>query len=82
MNAVASGHAHVRPLDKGKNVKWPRDFSNRTGPGLFLCSIGDDIHVTDDDVAGIAEQKNRISTRPPPHVAAGQESVAIEVADY
>ena len=42
---LKDGHAHVRPLEKGKGVKWPEDFSNRTGPGMFLCRIGDGVYV-------------------------------------
>ena len=42
---LKDGHAHVRALDKGKDVKWPEDFSTRTGPGMFLCRIGDGIYV-------------------------------------
>jgi C-terminal processing protease CtpA/Prc len=41
------GHAQVRPLAKGKAVKWPEHLSTatHTGPGLFLCRIGDGLYV-------------------------------------
>lgn len=43
---VRDGHAGVRPLEKGKDVKWPDDGKGpRTGPGFFLCRAGKKIYV-------------------------------------
>ena len=33
---LQDGHASVRPLEKGKDIKWPLDME-RTGPGMFWC---------------------------------------------
>lgn len=41
---LEDGHAAVRPLSKGENVKL--DLPQRShGPGMFLCRSGDDIYV-------------------------------------
>ncbi len=43
---LRDGHASVRPLEKGKAVKWPDDGSSRkTGPGMFWCRSGKAILV-------------------------------------
>jgi C-terminal processing protease CtpA/Prc len=41
---LEDGHAEVRPLDAGRNVRLP-ERPKETGPGLFLCRIGDRIYV-------------------------------------
>ncbi|MBI4879125.1 MAG: hypothetical protein HY812_05615 [Planctomycetes bacterium] len=36
----------MKPLDKGKDVRWPDDGAGATvGPGMFWCRIGKKIHV-------------------------------------
>jgi hypothetical protein len=42
---LEDGHAAVRPLEKGREVKWPDEYKERTGPGMFLCQIGKKIYV-------------------------------------
>ncbi len=43
---LEDGHAAVRPLERGKRVRWPNDGSaNRTGPGMFWCRSGKKILV-------------------------------------
>lgn len=43
---LEDGHAQVRPLEKGKDIRWPDDGTGeRTGPGMFLCRIGKKIYV-------------------------------------
>jgi len=43
---LRDGHAEVRPLDKGKDIRWPDDGKGeRTGPGMFLCRSGNKILV-------------------------------------
>lgn len=43
---LRDGHAEVRQLEKGKNVKYPNaGEERRTGPGLFLCRSGKTILV-------------------------------------
>jgi|GEM_PF-720029 len=43
---LRDGHAAVRPLEKGKDVKWPEESKKpRAGPGLFLCRVGKKIYV-------------------------------------
>lgn len=43
---LKDGHASVRPLEKGKDVRWPDDGWNRwTGPGFFLTRSGKKILV-------------------------------------
>ena len=41
---LKDGHASVRPLEKGKDVKWPEQ-QPKTGPGMFWCKVGDKIVV-------------------------------------
>jgi len=43
---LRDGHASLRPLEKGKAVKWPDDGSRDfTGPGMFLCRSGGKVLV-------------------------------------
>ena len=43
---LEDGHAQVRPLDKGRSVRWPDDgWSRRTGPGMFWCQSGKKVFV-------------------------------------
>ncbi|MBL8749728.1 MAG: hypothetical protein JNK78_11250 [Planctomycetes bacterium] len=49
---LQDGHAEVRPLERGKDVKL--ELPDRSGsPGLFLCRVGDAVHVK--NVWGAAE---------------------------
>jgi carboxyl-terminal processing protease len=41
---LEDGHAQVRPLPAGENVKWPEE-PERVGPGFFLCKSGKDVLV-------------------------------------
>ncbi len=41
---LRDGHAAVRPLEKGRDVKWP-ETKETGGPGLFLCRVGKKIYV-------------------------------------
>lgn len=41
---LKDGHAAVRPLEKGKHIKWP-DQKVTTGPGMFWCKSGDKLLV-------------------------------------
>ncbi len=41
---LKDGHASVRPLPKGQNVKWPDELA-KTGPGMFWCRIGKKLYV-------------------------------------
>ena len=43
---LEDGHAEVRPLEAGKDVKVPEEYQkDRTGPGMFWCRIGDKLYV-------------------------------------
>jgi len=43
---LKDGHAAVLPLEKGRNVKWPRpDKREQAGPGMFWCRVGKKIIV-------------------------------------
>jgi C-terminal processing protease CtpA/Prc len=44
---VKDGHAVVRPTDKTKDMKPPASLAqpDRTGPGMFWCTIGQDAYV-------------------------------------
>ena len=43
---LEDGHASVRPLEKGKGIRWPDDgWSRHTGPGMFWCRIGKKIFI-------------------------------------
>jgi C-terminal processing protease CtpA/Prc len=43
---LEDGHASVRPLDKGRDVRWPEeDQGPRTNPGMILCRSGRKILV-------------------------------------
>src|SRR5688572_21491200 len=53
---LKDGHAQVRPLEKGKDVKWPEHLSagNNTGPGMFVCKVGDGIFVKNSFATALA----------------------------
>ncbi|MCZ6794266.1 MAG: S41 family peptidase [Planctomycetota bacterium] len=42
---VEDGHAAVTPLEKGKNVSYPAEWRNRSGPGMFWCRSGGKVLV-------------------------------------
>ncbi|QDU84782.1 Peptidase family S41 [Planctomycetes bacterium Pla163] len=41
---LEDGHAQVRPLPAGEDVRWP-DEPERVGPGMFWCQVGKKIYV-------------------------------------
>lgn len=41
---LRDGHAAVRPLERGKDVRWPEE-PEKTGPGLFWCRSGKKILI-------------------------------------
>ncbi len=41
---LEDGHASVRPLERGREVKWP-DEPAKTGPGMFWCRVGNKLYV-------------------------------------
>ena len=41
---LKDGHSSIRPLEKGKDVKWPLD-TERTGPGMFWCRAGKKVYI-------------------------------------
>ena len=63
---VKDGHAAVRPLDKGKGVKWPEQPA-KTGPGMFWCVAKGKVIV-----------KNSWSSAKSAGVAPGMEVVKID----
>jgi hypothetical protein len=40
---LRDGHAEVRPLEKGKDVKY--DWGDPVGPGLFVCKVGKKVYA-------------------------------------
>ncbi|QDU66836.1 S41 family peptidase [Engelhardtia mirabilis] len=41
---LEDGHAQVRPLPAGEDVRWPEE-PERTGPGIFLCESGGKVYL-------------------------------------
>jgi carboxyl-terminal processing protease len=41
---LEDGHAQVRPLPAGEDVRWP-DEPEAVGPGMFWCQVGEKIYV-------------------------------------
>ena len=65
---IRDGHASVRPLEKGKDIKWADDGRQpTTGPGMFLCRVGKKIYV-----------KNSWSSAAGSGIKAGMEIVKID----
>jgi len=42
---LEDGHASVRKLEAAKDVQWPGEPKDMTGPGLHLCRIGKKFYV-------------------------------------
>lgn len=63
---LRDGHAYVKPLARGKGVKWP-DSTEKVGPGMFWCRVGKKIYV-----------KNAWSTAAAAGVKSGMQVVKVD----
>jgi len=66
---LRDGHAAVRPLERGKDVRWPEEEGGgrKVGPGFFLCKVGKRVFI-----------KNAWSTAEASGIRPGMELVSVD----